>query len=236
MWQKFLLRFEVGNFYDWPANDFEKLFAIFKSIYNAKSCTLWMQIGFLLLSNFRFFFKARIFQCDKNFCFDLELEISTNDPQMTLKRFLGYLKTFTSQKLHNSTQNATLLLPSFVRFKLEFSSVTKISALIWSYKFLQLTRKWLWKPFGLFKAFNWEAKTLHNFNAKRFLVLPNSRYFKLEFSNVTEILLGFEAGNFYDWPANDFEKCLRYFKTFTSQKASQYERKTILIAFQFSTF
>ena len=195
-----------------------------------------MQIGFLLLSNFRFFLKLEFSSVTNISALIWSWKFLRMTRKWLWKGFWAIWKHLQAKNFTISTQNATLLLPSFVRFKLEFSSVTKISALIWSYKFLQLTRKWLWKPFGLFKAFNWEAKTLHNFNAKRFLVLPNSRYFKLEFSNVTEILLGFEAGNFYDWPANDFEKCLRYFKTFTSQKASQYERKTILIAFQFSTF
>ena len=35
---------------------------------------------------------AGIFECDRNFHFDLGLEISTTDPQMTLKTFLGYFK------------------------------------------------------------------------------------------------------------------------------------------------
>ena len=173
MWQKFLLWFGVGNFYEWPANDFEQVFELFENIYKPK--TSQFQRKTLL------------------YCFPVLFGLSWNF--LVWQKFLPW---FGVRNFYNLPENGFENLLGYLK--------------------------------------HWEAKTLHNFNAKRFLVLPNSRYFKLEFSNVTEILLGFEAGNFYDWPANDFEKCLRYFKTFTSQKASQYERKTILIAFQFSTF
>ena len=46
---------KVRNFYDWPANDFEKRFGLFQSIYKLKNFIVSTQNDFLLLSNFRWF-------------------------------------------------------------------------------------------------------------------------------------------------------------------------------------
>ena len=146
-----------------------KCFCYFKAFtwQKATQFELWTQT--LFIPSQLWTLSARIFECDRNFCFDLELKISKTELKMTWETFWYILKHLEAKNLRNLNAKRFLLLPSFRHCKEEFSNVTEISAPIWSWKFLRLTRKWLWKTFCDIQKYL-QGKKLHIMNANRFFI------------------------------------------------------------------